>query len=81
MLLGCFFALSVQAMVELMWAVKAHRHAETYQRVIAYLCSYFGLLLFYSVVSQTLGQLFAARQLRIHAVYHFSMPEVDFEVV
>jgi len=32
-----FFAFSVQAMVELMWAVKAHQHAETYQRVIVYL--------------------------------------------
>jgi len=28
-------------MVELMWAVKAHRHAETYQKVFARLCSQF----------------------------------------
>ena len=36
-------------MVELMWAVKAHRHAETYQQVLIYhccICSVICLLLF-----------------------------------
>jgi len=44
-------------MLELMWAVKAHRHAETYQRVFAYLCSYFSLLLYF-VVSVTTSVVF-----------------------